>query len=79
MSIFAEYEEGWCITFKHISGASDIPEARVRKIVRHLKRKGLVDLHHGLFTEDGEMWGSGHCLNKQGRAVWAIAEKPQRP
>ena len=43
-------------------------------VARCLRGKGLVDAGKGLWTEDGEMYGSGWCLSETGLAVRAKLE-----
>ena len=60
----------YCVGFKFLAysaGMDDI--AKVRRITRHLKRKGFAEFHKGLFTEDGYPAGSGYCITPEGRAA----------
>lgn len=59
-----------CVPFKYIAstlGRSDVPE--VRRVTRQLARKGLAEYYRGLFTDDGDMAGSGYCITEAGRAA----------
>jgi hypothetical protein len=52
--------------FAPIMAATGLPRARVRFICRHLARKGLLHFCRALWTEDGEMRGSGYGLTDAG-------------
>lgn len=58
-----------CVPFATLSGEpKDSAETKeVRRVVRQLARKGLAEFHRGLFTEDGDMCGSGYCISDKGR------------
>lgn len=55
--------------FDALAAYSDLDRAHVRRIVRHLARKGLAQFGKGLWTEEGEPAGSGYCITDAGRAV----------
>lgn len=59
-----------CCPFSIIAAAAEmknIPE--VRRIVRHLARKGLAEYYKGLCDDGGEFRGAGYCITKQGLDV----------
>lgn len=47
-----------------------LPEADVRRTVRHLARRGWAVFGKGLWTEDGEVAGSGYAITPAGMAVF---------
>lgn len=60
-----------CMHFKAISSATDLPVADIRIAVRAMASEGLAYFATGLFTEDGEPYGSGYGATDLGRAVAA--------
>lgn len=70
---FGEY----CAHFKTICAAAEMPDVRlVRRITRHLARKGFAQYHRALWTEDGDMAGAGYCITPEGRAALSQAATP---
>lgn len=61
---------------KHLADVVGLgwPKEQAAEVARSLRGKGLVDAGKGLWTEDGEMYGSGWCLNSLGLAVRAKLE-----
>lgn len=56
-----------CTYFRIIANDTGIPENQVRRIIRHLARKGHAEYVRGLFWEDtGQIAGSGYCVTKAG-------------
>lgn len=47
-----------------------------RRVVRALARKGMTQFRRGLFTEDGEVAGSGYGVTDAGYAFAEAARKP---
>jgi len=45
-----------------------MPRAAVRRIVRHLARKGLAEFHRALQDDAGAVAGAGYCVTATGRA-----------
>lgn len=62
------YWEGY-LSFRAIAKRSGIPVTSVRRTVRRLAKKGLAEYGSGLFTEDGEVAGSGYCITPAGLAL----------
>ena len=60
-------EDFCCYAFREIMSRVRLTRPVVRRACRSLARKGLAECHHGLFTEDGEMAGSGYCATDEGR------------
>ncbi len=58
--------------FRALARATMLDRNRVRVVVRQLARKGLAEYSSGLFTEDGEVAGSGYAATQMGRTVAAI-------
>lgn len=56
-----------CLAFDTIASNSGVDRRRIRRIVRHLARKGLAEFHQGLWTEDMRPAGSGYGLTLDGR------------
>lgn len=60
-----------CLGFNAIAHLAEMDRAEVRRIVRHLARRGLAEYHRGLWTYDGQMAGSGYCITHAGIALLA--------
>lgn len=71
---FAGVENGYCLSFSGVAGRSELDPKHVRRTVRALARKGLAQYEKGLWSEDGEVAGSGYGLTKQGREILAAVE-----
>ena len=70
LAIYTRPHAEMCYGFKPIADYAEMQDVReVRRIVRHLARKGLAEYHKGLFTEYGELAGSGYCITPQGLEV----------
>lgn len=54
------------LSFDTIAGRAGIDRSKVRRAVRALARKGLVEFHRVSWTDDGEMCGAGYGLTKLG-------------
>lgn len=57
------------LNFKSIARRSGLDLIHVRRTVRALARKGLAEYGKGLWTEDGEMAGSGYRATAAGRTA----------
>ena len=57
------------LSFKRVSQVSGVEEHRIRRAVRGLARKGLVEFHRCCWDEDGEMRGAGYGLTTAGAAI----------
>lgn len=57
------------LTFATIAGRTKLDRQEVRRIARHLARKGLTEYGRGLWTEDGEPFGSGYRITEAGAAA----------
>ena len=55
------------LSFAAVAQRSGLERHRVRRVVRSLARKGIVQFQRGLWTDDGEMYGSGYGLTPAGR------------
>jgi DNA-binding IclR family transcriptional regulator len=55
-----------CLGFKAIARRSGLDPAHVRRSVRALARKGLAEYAKGLWTDDGELAGSGYRCTAAG-------------
>jgi hypothetical protein len=67
---FGEY----CVPFKTIGYEAEINDVRtVRRITRHLARKGFAQYWRGLWTDEGEVAGSGYCITPEGIAALSAA------
>ena len=62
--ILVEMEYDWCYPFRHFNGT----KKELSKEFKILREAGLVSFYNGLMTEDGEVAGSGYCLNDSARA-----------
>jgi hypothetical protein len=63
-AVFGRYD-----TYYRLNDLGDpdiIPREMVRAICRDLTDRGMVRFRRGLFTEDGEVAGSGYGLTRKG-------------
>lgn len=66
--------ERYFMNFRTISGWCAVKDVRkVRRIVRHLARRGLTEYKSGLWNDDGEMAGSGYRITKAGERALEAA------
>lgn len=70
-------EDFGCLTFDAIASSSGVARPRIRRIVRHLARKGMTEFYQGLWTEDMRLAGSGYAITLAGRL--ALATQPPSP
>lgn len=54
-------DEGEYLAFAVIMDRVGLDRKAVRRSCRSLARKGFAKYGRGLWTEDGEMYGSGYC------------------
>jgi DNA-binding IclR family transcriptional regulator len=66
---YSEYEDFYFQNFKSICRRTKLPRAEVRRCARSLARKGFAKFGKGLWTEDGELAGSGYGCTKAGVAA----------
>lgn len=57
------------LNFKAIARRSKLDPAHVRRSVRALARKGLAEYAKGLWTDEGDLAGSGYRATAAGRAA----------
>ena len=57
------------MSFDSISAESEVDRGHIRRDVRHLARKGLVEFARGLSNEDGELRGSGYGITRAGLEI----------
>jgi len=55
--------------FKPIIEQTGMDRPTVRRIVRHLARKGLAEFYSPLWDDDGRPAGAGYCITEAGRAT----------
>jgi hypothetical protein len=72
-----------CVPFKVIQGSLAVVGEHweikeIRRVVRHLKRKGMAEFHCGLWTDEGEVAGAGYCISKAGQAWLEQHHKDRR-
>jgi RIO-like serine/threonine protein kinase len=65
------------MNFDSLSRRTRIERRQVSIDVRRMARKGLTQYGKGLWTDDGEMAGSGYAITDAGRAALS-ASKVQR-
>lgn len=76
MQAWAGIGYGYCLNFTGVARRCDIEPHNVRRVVRSLARKGLVEFHRGLFDEsDGSVAGAGYGLTPAGEAWLADASE----
>lgn len=74
---FEPFGGGFCyVTLDRICGQR-IPKEIGRAMARHCRNEGLAEYGRGLFTEDGEVFGSGYCITPRG-VEWLAARRPER-
>ncbi len=56
-----------CVGFDPMVRETGMHRAEVRRIVRHLSRRGYAEFWRGLCTDEGELAGSGYCITEAGR------------
>lgn len=61
------------LSFRGVSRRSGVGEDKIRRIVRHLARKGLLQFGKGLWDEDGPR-GAGYGLTPAGRTAIAATD-----
>lgn len=66
-----------CLAFDAIASISGVARPRIRRIVRHLARKGMTEFHQGLWTEDMRPAGSGYAITRIGRSALAAHDGGQ--
>jgi predicted transcriptional regulator len=66
------------LSFKSIAKRSGLDIKHVRRTVRSLARKGLAEYGRGLWTEDGQVAGSGYCITDAGREALASRTDPEQ-
>lgn len=67
---YSDYEEFCYLNFKGIEVRCGLDRKTVRRAARSLARKGLAQYGRGLWTDGGEMAGSGYCCTKAGFALF---------
>ena len=62
--------EDWCYqSFAGIVNRTGMDRKEVRRICRHLARKGWAEYGKGLWSEDGDPVGSGYRITEAGVAA----------
>jgi hypothetical protein len=61
--------EGYFFGFATLMVETKMERREVRRIVRHLARRGLTEYAKGLWNEDGEPCGSGYRITDLGMAA----------
>lgn len=72
---YSEYEDFCFLSFKGIAARSGLNPTLIRRTVRSLARKGFAKYQRGLWTDSGEMAGSGYCCTKEGYAAIPSQER----
>lgn len=62
------------LSFAGVAKESGLDRSKVRRAVRGLARKGLVEFVQVSWTDDGEMHGAGYGLTDAGVALRAALE-----
>lgn len=58
-----------CVGFNPIVKRLEMQRSDVRRIVRHLARKGLAEYWRGLWSDDGQVAGAGYCVTEAGQSA----------
>ncbi|NIJ37903.1 hypothetical protein FHR22_002606 [Sphingopyxis panaciterrae] len=53
-----------CLSFRHLAERTGLPRDEVIDACRTLKADGFADCYTGLWTDDGEPYGSGYGLSR---------------
>jgi hypothetical protein len=62
-------DEGWCFGYASITDDLDgVERKELTKNMRRLRKLELALYQRGLFTEDGEVAGSGFSITEEGKA-----------
>lgn len=64
-----EDDEWRAYYFRHVEKATGLTRSQTRRACRTLAGKRLAKYERGLFTEDGEVAGSGYRCTPAGRAA----------
>jgi hypothetical protein len=67
--VLTEMSSGEYFHFRALSSFTGLSRRDVRLICRRLKRKGLAEFGKGLWTDDGDPYGSGYKITPAGRAA----------
>lgn len=70
-SAWNDYEEFCYQSFRPLCRRTKLPRNVVRRYCRSLKRKGLTQFERALWTEDGELAGSGYACTRAGAEALA--------
>lgn len=65
-AVLWKLDEGWAESWAYGFRSFDMPRERARSACRSLAAKGLAQYWRGLFTEDGEVAGSGYAITRAG-------------
>lgn len=68
---YTDYEDFCFCTFQRLMADTGLDRAAVRRSCRFLTRKGLAQFGRGLWSEDGEPFGSGYAATKAGAELIA--------
>lgn len=71
-------DDGAYLAFVVIMDRSGLDRKAVRRACRSLARKGLAKYGRGLWTEDGEMYGSGYSATHEGNEAIDLATSPKQ-
>lgn len=55
------------LNFRGVAQRCTTPQHQIRRVVRALARKSMLQFGRGLFTDEGEVAGSGYGLTQAGR------------
>ena len=57
-------EDCGCRSFNHLASETSLPRDAVQVGCRSLRRQGLAECYRGLWTDDGEPYGSDYGLSR---------------
>lgn len=72
-------DDEFCYSRRHIENVSGLTRAQSGRAIAALRRLGFIDLHRGLFTDDGEPAGSGYATTLAGHDWWWEKEADRQP
>lgn len=66
LTAWRDCQVGYGFGFRMVERHSETPSHLIRRVVRSLARKGMVEYCRSLFNEDEGTMGAGYTLTEQG-------------
>ena len=74
---YTDESEWWASNFRRLSTATGLNRSQVQRACKALRRLGLVKLEIGLWSDEGEVRGSGYRITDAGAAYHAALTQPE--